>query len=129
MEEMETMVRKVCVETLVCVGLKEYRDYRAHPQDVPPTLAGVGQPAPPPRAPSSYMLVELEGHTISTQEEQPTISVCQMIQTISNTRVELVPLALLLELSISMPLCHLSLLLIISTYPVLCAMWPLEVRL
>ena len=88
MGEMEEMVRKACVETLVCVGLKEYRDHQAHPQEESPTLAGVGQPAPPPRAPSSYMLVELEGHTMPTKEEQLTISACQMILTISNTRVE-----------------------------------------
>ena len=70
MEEMEPMVRKACVETLVCLGLKEYRDHRAHPQEESPTLAGVGQPAPPPRAPSSYMLVELEGLILASQEEQ-----------------------------------------------------------
>ena len=88
MGEMEEMVRKACVETLVCMGLKEYRDHQAHPQEESPTLAGVGQPAPPPRAPSSYMLVEQEGHTMPTKEEQPTISVCQTILTISNMRVE-----------------------------------------
>ena len=88
MEEIEDVVRKACVETLVCLGLKENRDHRAQPQEESSTLAGVGQPAPPPRVPSSYMLVELEGLTGSSQEEQPTISACQMIQTISNTRVE-----------------------------------------
>ena len=86
MGETEEMVRKACVETLVWVGLKEYRDHQAHPQEESPTLAGVGQPAPPPRAPSSYMLVELEA--LSTKEEQPTISACQMIPTISYMRVE-----------------------------------------
>ena len=87
MEEMEPMVRKACVETLVCMGIKEYRDHQAHPQEESPTLAGVGQTAPPPRAPSSYMLVELEGLTTTTKEEQPTISACQTILTISYTRV------------------------------------------
>ena len=86
---MDQLVRKVCMETLVCVGLKGNRDHQAHPQDASPTLAGVGQPAPLTRAPSSYMLVELEGHTITKKEEQPTISACQMILTIlSYTRVE-----------------------------------------
>ena len=90
MGEMEEMVRGACVETLVCVGLQEYRDHQAHPLEESPTLAGVGQPAPPPRAPSSYMLVELQGHTMPTVEEQPTISACQMTRTISNMRVVMV---------------------------------------
>ena len=91
MEEMEPMVRKACVETLVCMGIKEYRDHQAHPQEESPTLAGVGQTAPPPRAPSSYMLVELQRLLGANMEEVLTISVCQMILTISNTIVEWKP--------------------------------------
>ena len=78
------------METLVCVGLKEYREHQAHAQEESPTLAGVEQPAPPSRAPSSYMLVELQGHTTLTVEEQPTISAYQMTQTISHMRTVMV---------------------------------------
>ena len=36
---MDQLVRKARVETL---GLKEYREHQAHPQEESPTLAGVG---------------------------------------------------------------------------------------
>ena len=42
MERKGGVVRKVCVEIL---GLKEYRDHQAHPQEESLTLAEVGQPA------------------------------------------------------------------------------------
>ena len=127
MGEMEEMVRKACVETLVWVGLKEYRDHQAHTQDASPTLAGVEQPAPPPRAPSSYTLVELEGLTVSTKEEQPTIFACQMILTISNTRVVIIVMLTWLEWSMTIMVYLLFHLSTVTMSPVLCAMWPLAV--
>ena len=63
-------------------GLCGPQDHRAHPQEESPTLAGVGQTAPPPRAPSSYMLVELQRLLGMKMEEVLT---SQMILT---TRVE-----------------------------------------
>ena len=82
------LVRKACVETQACVVLKENRDHRDQSQEESSTLVGEGQPVPLARVQSSYILVELEGLAGTTQEEEPTISVCLMIQTISNTLVE-----------------------------------------
>ena len=42
----DQLVRKVCVETPACKGLKENRESRVHHQEESPTLTGVGQPAP-----------------------------------------------------------------------------------
>ena len=55
----------------------------------PPTFAGEEQPAMKLAMELSYStLEEQEELTGPTVEEQPTISVCQMIQIISNTTVE-----------------------------------------
>ena len=82
------LVRKACVVTLACKDLNENRESRVHHQEESPTLAGVGQPAPLGRELSWCMQVELGELNICTVEEQPTISVCQMIPTICHTRVE-----------------------------------------
>ena len=81
-------MRKACIVTPACKGLKENRESRVHHQEESPTLAGVGQPAPLARELSWCMQAELGELTICTKEEQPTISVCQMIPTICNIRVE-----------------------------------------
>ena len=75
-------MRKACVETPAYKDLKENRESRVHHQEESPTLAGVGQPAPLVRELSWCMQAELGELTIRTKEEQPTISVCQMIPTI-----------------------------------------------
>ena len=80
--------RKECMEIPACKGLKENRESRVHHQEESPTLAGVGQPAPLARELSWCMQAELGELTISTKEEQPTISVCLIILTICNIRVE-----------------------------------------
>ena len=61
------------------------------------TLAGAVPPAPLTRELHSSTLAELEGLIIGTVEEQQTICVCQMILTISSTRVECKNLAILVE--------------------------------
>ena len=84
----DQLVRKACVETPACKDLKENRESRVHHQEESPTLAGVGQPAPLARELSWCMQAELGQLAMITKEEQPTISVCQMILTICNIRVE-----------------------------------------
>ena len=79
--------RREYVETQVFRELKESQDCRAHQQEQS-TLAGAAPPAPLTRELSSSMLAELEEHPVLTKEEQQTLSVYQMIQTISNIRVE-----------------------------------------
>ena len=76
------LLRKVHVETLVCVGLRENGGHRARPQEESPILAGVGQSAPLTKAPSLSTLEELEHLNETTREEQPTIFACLMTQTI-----------------------------------------------
>ena len=76
------LLRKVHVETLVCVGLRENGGHRARPQEESPILAGVGQSAPLTRAPSLSTMEELEHLNDTTREEQPTICACLMTQTI-----------------------------------------------
>ena len=61
------------------------------------TLARAVPPAPLTRELHSSTLEELEGIIIRTVEEQQTICVCQMILTISSTRVECKNLAILVE--------------------------------
>ena len=107
--------------------LKESQDCRAHKQEEQSTLAGAGPPAPLARELSFSMPAELEGHLGSIQEEQQTICVYQMILTISSTRLEYRELLALVERSIIMVNFHLSLLLTVTMFPVLCAMWPTEV--
>ena len=85
------------METKVCEELKESQDCRAHQQEEQSTLAGAVPPAPLTRELHSSTPAELEGHTISTKEEQQTISVYQMILTISSTRVECKDVVLLVE--------------------------------
>ena len=80
--------RRECVETPDCLGLKDNGEPRDHQQEGPPTFAGEGQPVQVAMELSYSTLEEQEELTINTVEEQPTISVCQMIQIISNTRVE-----------------------------------------
>ena len=80
--------KKVCMETQVCKGFKERQDCRVHQQEEQSTLAGAVPPAPLTRELHSSTLAELEGRVGTTKEEQQTISVYQMILTISSTRVE-----------------------------------------
>ena len=84
----DQLVRKACVETPACKDLKENRESRVHHQEEPPIFTGVGQPVPLARELSWCMQAELGELTISTKEEQPTISVCLMIPTICNIRVK-----------------------------------------
>ena len=84
----ENKVCKDFKETQVCEELKERQDCRVHQQEEQPTLAGAVPPAPLTRELHSSTLEELEGHAMTTQEEQQTICVYQMILTISSTRVE-----------------------------------------
>ena len=88
--------RRVCMETKVCEELKERQDCRIHQQEEQSTLAGAVPPAPLTRELHSSTLEELEGCVGTTKEEQQTICVYQMIQTISSTRVECKDGALLL---------------------------------
>ena len=85
------------METQVCEEVKESQDCRVHQQEEQSTLAGAEPPAPLTRELHSSTLEELEGHLGSTKEEQQTISVYQMIQTISSTRVECKDVVLLVE--------------------------------
>ena len=78
----DRLVRKVHVETLVCVGLRENGGHRARPQEESPILAGVGQSAPLTKAPSLSTLEELEHLKNPTREEQLTICACLMTLTI-----------------------------------------------
>ena len=84
----DQLVRKAYVETPACKDLKENRESRVHHQEESPTLAGVGQPAPLARELSWCMQAELGEHIGITKEEQPTISVCLIILTTCNIRVE-----------------------------------------
>ena len=85
------------METQVCEEVKERQDCRVHQQEEQSTLAGAVPPAPLTRELHSSTLEELEGHAMPTQEEEQTICVYQMIQTISSTRVECKALAILVE--------------------------------
>ena len=80
--------RRVCMETQVCEEVKERQDCRVHQQEEQSTLAGAVPPALLTRELHSSTLAELERHAMTTKEEEQIISVCQMIQTISSTRVE-----------------------------------------
>ena len=77
--------RRVCMETQVCKGFKERQDCRVHQEEEQSTLAGAVPPAPLTRELHSSTLAELEGHAMTTKEEQQTISVFQTILIISNT--------------------------------------------
>ena len=90
-------VHEVLKENKVCKDFMESQDCRVHQQEEQSTLAGAVPPAPLSRELHSSTLEELERHVGSTEEEQQTISVYQMIQTISSTRVECRALAILLE--------------------------------
>ena len=85
------------METKVCEEFKERQDCRAHQQEEQSTLAGAVPPAPLTRELHSSTLAELEGHAMTTKEEEQIISVYQMIQTISSTRVECKDVVLLVE--------------------------------
>ena len=85
------------METQVCEEVKERQDCRVHQQEEQSTLAGGVPPAPLTRELHSSTLEELEGLIGRTVEEQQTICVCQMILTISSTRVECKDLAMLVE--------------------------------
>ena len=63
MERKGGVVRK---EILVCVGLKEYRDHQAHPQEESLTLAEVGQPALTTSVPRKH----LSCNVAETREKQ-----------------------------------------------------------
>ena len=76
------------MESQVCKEVKESQDCRVHQQEEQSTLAGAVPPAPLTRELHSSTLAELERHAMTTKEEEQIISVCQMIQTISSTRVE-----------------------------------------
>ena len=89
--------RRVCMETQVCEEVKERQVCRVHQQEEQSTLAGAVPPAPLTRELHSSTLEELEGRVWTTKEEQQTISVYQMILTISSTRVECKALAILVE--------------------------------
>ena len=80
--------RRVCMETQVCKEFRERQDCRVHQQEEQSTLAGAVSPAPLTWELHSSTLEELEGHAGTTKEGQQTISVYQMILTISSTRVE-----------------------------------------
>ena len=89
--------RRVCMEIQVCEEVKESQDCRVHQEEEEQsTLAGAVPPAPLTRGLHSSTLAELEGRVGTTKEEQQTICVYQMIQTISSTRVECKDGALLL---------------------------------
>ena len=68
-----------------------------HQQEEQSTLAGAVSPAPLTRELHSSTLEELQGHIGTTKEEQQTICVYQMIQTIFSTRVECKDVVLLVE--------------------------------
>ena len=85
------------METQDCEELKERQDCRVHQQEEQSTLAGAVPPAPLSRKLHSSTLAELERHAMITKEEQQTISVYQMILTISSTTVECKDLAMLVE--------------------------------
>ena len=85
------------METQVCEEVKESQDCRVNKQEEQSTLAGAVPPAPLTRELHSSTLEELEGHAMTTKEEQQTICVYQMILTISSTRVECKDLVILLE--------------------------------
>ena len=90
MEEMEEMAEMEGMgqrERREILGSKDNKEPKDHQQEGPPTFAGEGQPVHAMEL-SYSTLEEQEGLTLATVEEQPTISVCQMIQIISNTRVE-----------------------------------------
>ena len=76
---------------------KRVRWVNQEQQEEQSTLAGAVPPAPLTRELHSSTLVELERHLQHTKEEQQTICVCQMILTISSTRVECKALAILVE--------------------------------
>ena len=85
------------METQVCEDFKESQDCRIHQQEEQFTLAGAVPPALLTRELHSSTLEELEGHAMTTKEEQQTICVYQMILTISSTGVECKAAAMLLE--------------------------------
>ena len=84
------------METQDCVETKESQDCRVHQQEEPSTLAGAVPPAPQTRELHSSTLAKLERHPYSTKEEEQTICVYQMIQTICRMEVVCREAALLL---------------------------------
>ena len=112
--------KKVIVETLVCLGLKGYREPRAHQQEGQCTSAGGGPPVPVTRELNSSTLEELQGVSIIPKEEEQTISVCQMSLNTCNMAMGFKDIVICMEWNMMHPLNHYAAL-NITMCPVLCA--------